>query len=417
MPVWVLAAPGIPHQFYGTVDFANGSAPDGVLIEAKINNNIVATTETKDGKYGYDSIFYVTDPDSNRAGKTITFFVQGIDTGKSATFINGEHTEIDFSISGNIGEISKSEDETIENQPVVITPTMPTIIKMGDKLEITISSQTNATATIEKIEKLASGNVAVFSGKNLLNAFEIKIRGENLSISVTMTYDDSDIDEDTIVPYWFDGTSWVEITPFTVDKSVANTLTFSISSAETPYALFGSPPAPSPPPSDNGGDTGGGGSGGGGGATDTTAPSISDINVTAGSNAASITWKTNESSISWIVYGTSTDYGQEAKTTSYTASHSVTLNDLSPGATYHYQIKSKDNSGNIRTGDDRTFTTLAEGEKITGDINDDAKIDKYDFALMMSDWGKTGVNDSDLNGDNKVDKYDFALLMLNWSAI
>lgn len=51
-----------------------------------------------------------------------------------------------------------------------------------------------------------------------------------------------------------------------------------------------------------------------------------------------------------------------------------------------------------------------------GDINNDNKIDKYDFALMMSAWGKTGTNSSDLNGDNKVDKYDFALLMANWKV-
>lgn len=52
-----------------------------------------------------------------------------------------------------------------------------------------------------------------------------------------------------------------------------------------------------------------------------------------------------------------------------------------------------------------------------GDINGDNKVDKYDFALMMAAWGKTGTNSSDLNGDNKIDKYDFALLMLNWSTI
>ena len=52
---------------------------------------------------------------------------------------------------------------------------------------------------------------------------------------------------------------------------------------------------------------------------------------------------------------------------------------------------------------------------IKGDINNDKKVDKYDFALIMANWGKTGSNSSDLNGDNKVDKYDFALLMLNWS--
>jgi len=54
---------------------------------------------------------------------------------------------------------------------------------------------------------------------------------------------------------------------------------------------------------------------------------------------------------------------------------------------------------------------------IQGDINGDDKVDKYDFALMMSAWGQTGANESDLNGDNKVDKYDFALLMSKWSTM
>ncbi len=59
--------------------------------------------------------------------------------------------------------------------------------------------------------------------------------------------------------------------------------------------------------------------------------------------------------------------------------------------------------------------TTAKTE-ITGDTNNDGKVNKYDFALMMADWGKTGLSVlSDLNQDSKVDKYDFALLMVNWS--
>ncbi|MFH1319798.1 MAG: S8 family serine peptidase [Bacteroidota bacterium] len=50
-----------------------------------------------------------------------------------------------------------------------------------------------------------------------------------------------------------------------------------------------------------------------------------------------------------------------------------------------------------------------------GDANNDSKVDKYDFALMMANWGKTGTNTCDFNSDGKVDKYDFALLMSNWS--
>jgi len=49
-----------------------------------------------------------------------------------------------------------------------------------------------------------------------------------------------------------------------------------------------------------------------------------------------------------------------------------------------------------------------------GDANGDNKVNKYDFALLMSNWGETGSNICDLNGDSKVDKYDFSLLMSNW---
>jgi hypothetical protein len=60
-----------------------------------------------------------------------------------------------------------------------------------------------------------------------------------------------------------------------------------------------------------------------------------------------------------------------------------------------------------------TFTVGTQGAK-NGDANGDDKVDKYDFSLMMANWGKTGTNACDFNGDGKVDKYDFALLMSKW---
>ena len=98
-------------------------------------------------------------------------------------------------------------------------------------------------------------------------------------------------------------------------------------------------------------------------AGDITPPSISNIKVTAGDIYATISWQTSESSISWILYGTTTDYGLEIKTTTSTTSHSLTLTGLSASTTYHYQIKSKDAAGNIGSYTDQTFTTLALGEK------------------------------------------------------
>lgn len=51
---------------------------------------------------------------------------------------------------------------------------------------------------------------------------------------------------------------------------------------------------------------------------------------------------------------------------------------------------------------------------IVDDMTGDGKVNIFDFALLMSNWGKTGTNTSDLNNDSKVDILDFALLMLNW---
>jgi len=108
---------------------------------------------------------------------------------------------------------------------------------------------------------------------------------------------------------------------------------------------------------------GGGGGGGGGTASDQTAPTISNIVATPTSGTtATITWQTNEGSLSWVLYGTTTAYGQQVKTSaSYIANHSVALAGLIASTTYHYQVKSQDAVGNIGTYTDKTFTTLAAG--------------------------------------------------------
>jgi peptidoglycan hydrolase-like protein with peptidoglycan-binding domain len=101
--------------------------------------------------------------------------------------------------------------------------------------------------------------------------------------------------------------------------------------------------------------------GGGGGGADYRAPAISNINVVVSAKEVTITWITDKSSISWVVYGLTTAYNLEVKTTSYLTSHSVILGNLSSATTYHYQVKSKDSAGNIGTYTDQTFTTLTEG--------------------------------------------------------
>ena len=315
IPSLALAAPGIPHQFYGNVTFDSGTTPDGLTVETKVDGVVVGTSQTKDGKYGYNpSLFFAVNANGDWAGETANFFVSGTDTGETFALAKGGYKNLNLTVPGSIGTLNQSATDVITNQSVSITPTLPTVVQMGDSATITISSDSdsNVTSNIEKVEKLSSsffsGSTAVISGKNVLNAFEIKISGTGLSIAVTMNYDDTGIDESTVKPYKFDGTNWVAITPYT-QNTTANTISYTISAAATPYAIFGSSIAVVS-------------SGGGGG---------------------------------------------------------------SP------------------------YTPLK------GDMNGDNTVDKYDFALLMANWGKIGSNVSDLNNDSKVDKYDFALLMSNWS--
>jgi len=124
------AIPGVPHQFYGSVTLNGRSAPDGTLIVAKINGVEVARTYTKNGRYGYDPIFYIEDPNNDRTGSIITFFVNGI-ASKTAIFCNGCVTKLDLSAtqtqeqeaapSGGGGALilpSEEKNETQENETI-----------------------------------------------------------------------------------------------------------------------------------------------------------------------------------------------------------------------------------------------------------------------------------------------------------
>ncbi|MCD6415044.1 MAG: hypothetical protein J7L23_05465 [Candidatus Diapherotrites archaeon] len=114
-----LAIPGIPHQFYGSVTVNGAPAPDGTVVTAKINGVEVASGTTIGGKYGQNpNVFYIPDADGNRAGKTISFFVAGKDTGVTTVFANGGSTKLDFSVTvatnngGNTGSSTGSTSHT-----------------------------------------------------------------------------------------------------------------------------------------------------------------------------------------------------------------------------------------------------------------------------------------------------------------
>ena len=91
---------------------------------------------------------------------------------------------------------------------------------------------------------------------------------------------------------------------------------------------------------------------------DNTPPIITSTQVVALTNStATITWNTDELSTSKVDYGSDSSYGSTVNDTTLVTSHTHTLNGLTSNTTYHYQVSSTDNSNNIASDVDLSFTT------------------------------------------------------------
>lgn len=86
-------------------------------------------------------------------------------------------------------------------------------------------------------------------------------------------------------------------------------------------------------------------------------PAISGVSVSETATTATVTWATSAASSSQVNYGTTAAYGTDVSDPTLVASHSLALNSLACGTTYHYQITSAIAPGNSASSNDATFTT------------------------------------------------------------
>ena len=159
----------------------------------------------------------------------------------------------------------------------------------------------------------------------------------------------------------------------------------------------------SEPPPSNGGD------GGGGGAADTTAPNISNVQVSILSESSvSITWTTDEISTSQVECGTTEAYGSfTTLDPSLVTAHKVKLTKLTTKTLYYFRVISEDNSGNKAVSEGKTFRLLV------GDFNGDGKVNIFDFSILLSNWKKNKPA-YDLNQDGIINIFDLSILLSNW---
>jgi internalin A len=132
---------------------------------------------------------------------------------------------------------------------------------------------------------------------------------------------------------------------------------------------------------------------------DQTPPVISGISASSVTeSSATIDWITDEPATSQVEYGLTTSYGSTATSPldALVTSHSVSLSGLDPSTTYHYRVKSKDESDNEAVSGDHSFTT----SKIFPDENLEAAvreaIGKPEGALLISDL--EGLTSLDASG-------------------
>jgi hypothetical protein len=99
---------------------------------------------------------------------------------------------------------------------------------------------------------------------------------------------------------------------------------------------------------------------------DITAPSISNINVSAITNqSAIVNWNTDESGNSTITYGTTTALGSTTSNAAFQTAHNISLASLINNTLYYFNVTSCDLALNCNTTGPFNFTTLQNIQDIT----------------------------------------------------
>lgn len=88
---------------------------------------------------------------------------------------------------------------------------------------------------------------------------------------------------------------------------------------------------------------------------------IFDLEVRSTTHEAAITWETSMAASSEIEYGLSSDYGYRIRDDRQLRSHHFDLKELLAGTEYYFKLSCYDGSGELKTSEEFTFRTVAEG--------------------------------------------------------
>ncbi|MDD5457792.1 MAG: putative Ig domain-containing protein [Phycisphaerae bacterium] len=130
-------------------------------------------------------------------------------------------------------------------------------------------------------------------------------------------------------------------------------------------------------------------------------PAISNIQVMLGQTSATISWKTNSSVNSSVSYGLTSNYELGTITDeALLTQHSITLNGLVDGNTYHFKVTSCDSDFGCVSSLDSTFTFIADAPAYSDDF------ESYDVNSNPTNWFDTDIGDSLSQNDNLFKVHD-----------
>jgi len=127
--------------------------------------------------------------------------------------------------------------------------------------------------------------------------------------------------------------------------------------------------------------------------------------------SATITWTTSKEAYGFVSYGETMSLGKTVQTEGKTPPHSVTLEPLLPGTTYHYKI----GVGEQVSEDTYSFTTPKSDAAATAEeptVTEEPPIG-MDTAVTEDNLKKAIGTDNpkfDLNGDGTVNAIDLMIL-------
>lgn len=399
LPSLALAAPGIPQQFYGTVQNGTDTASSGLTINAIINGVVVATTTTQsDGSYGSSpNLLIIPDANGTLSGTTITFKVNGVAVPQTATFTNASLVNLNLIVSSSAQVLSANTTVSTSHPEILVgdNNTASSIITIPSNVTnatINISAITTSTAnsttatiqapmTINASTAIGAVNVEIPAGlqitagtptwNGILNVPQVK---ENSTVTATP-------DSGNTVAV----SSVIEIgygdTKLTFSKAVR----IKIAGQAGKYVGYSR----------------------GGVFTTITNVCSADSQVAGDSLSSEGDCKISVGSdmIIWTKHFTNfVTYTQTAIPSS--SSNSSSSNGGGGGG------------GSIATTNTVTTTNTVVSVQKKTDVNVDGKVDFLDFNSLMVHWGQSGANvTGDFNGDNVVDFLDFNMLMVNWTKL